>query len=88
MNTESINYNCRNTDGEGDTVLYTHTHTHTHTHTMWMTHHRGQQIAEFQNMIFKEVKICKGKRTEDGLETAMENEEALCLSLCTGIHGA
>lgn len=53
-----------------------------------MTHQRGQQIAEFQNMIFKEVEICEGKRTKNGLETAMENEEALCLSLCTGILGA
>ena len=60
----------------------------THTHTHNVDDNRGQQIAEFQNMIFKEVEICEEKRTEDGLETAMENEEALCLSLCTGIHGA
>ena len=81
MSVESIKYNCRNTGGEGDTVLYKKKK-------MWMTHQRGQQIAEFQNMIFKEVEICEGKRTKNGLETAMENEEALCLSLCTGILGA
>ena len=47
-----------------------------------------RDLHNYQNMIFKEVEICEEKRTEDGLETAMENEEALCLSLCTGIHGA
>lgn len=44
-------------------------------------------MAEFQNMSFKEVEICERKRTEDGLETEMENKETLGLSLCTGIHG-
>ena len=78
MSVENIKNNCRNTGGGKDTLLHKK---------MQMKHNRGQQMAEFQNMSFKEVEICERKRTKDGLETAMENKETLGLSLCTGIHG-
>lgn len=44
-------------------------------------------MTELQNMTFREVEICGGQRTKNGLEIAMWNKGKCGLSVCTGVLG-